>query len=31
MDKIMDLASKYNLRVVEDAACALGAEYKNKK
>lgn len=31
MDKIMDLASKYSLRVVEDAACALGAEYKNKK
>ncbi|MBD5637190.1 DegT/DnrJ/EryC1/StrS family aminotransferase [Clostridium botulinum] len=31
MDKIMDLASKYSLRVVEDAACALGAEYKNRK
>ncbi|ENK0838944.1 DegT/DnrJ/EryC1/StrS family aminotransferase [Clostridium botulinum] len=31
MDKIMDLALKYNLKVVEDAACALGAEYKNKK
>lgn len=31
MHKIMELAKKYNLKVVEDAACALGAEYKEKK
>lgn len=31
MDKIMNLAKKYNLKVVEDAACALGAEYKGEK
>ncbi|EKQ57011.1 MULTISPECIES: DegT/DnrJ/EryC1/StrS family aminotransferase [unclassified Clostridium] len=31
MDMIMDLAKKYNLKVIEDAACALGAEYKFKK
>lgn len=31
MDPILDLAKKYNLKVVEDAAQALGAEYKNKK
>ena len=31
MDKIMNLAKKYNLKVIEDAACALGAEYKGKK
>lgn len=30
MDKIMYLAKKYNLKIVEDAACALGAEYKGK-
>lgn len=30
MDKIMLLAKKYNLKVVEDAACALGTEYKGK-
>jgi perosamine synthetase len=30
MDKIMQLAKKYNLKVIEDAACALGAEYKGK-
>lgn len=30
MDKIMFLAEKYNLKIVEDAACALGAEYKGK-
>jgi dTDP-4-amino-4,6-dideoxygalactose transaminase len=30
MDKIMSLAKKYNLKVIEDAACALGAEYKGK-
>jgi len=31
MDKIMELSKKYNLKVIEDAACALGAEYKGKK
>lgn len=31
MDKIISIAEKYNLKVIEDAACALGAEYKNKK
>lgn len=31
MDKISDLAKKYNLYVVEDAAEAHGALYKNKK
>ncbi|MFL0251070.1 DegT/DnrJ/EryC1/StrS family aminotransferase [Clostridium neuense] len=31
MDKIMDIARRYKLRVIEDAACALGAEYKGKK
>lgn len=31
MDKIMKLAKKYNLKVIEDAACALGTEYKGKK
>ncbi|KRQ85774.1 UDP-4-amino-4-deoxy-L-arabinose--oxoglutarate aminotransferase [Caloramator mitchellensis] len=31
MDKIIELAKKYNLRVIEDAACALGSEYKDKK
>lgn len=31
MDKIMELAQKYNLKVIEDAACALGAEYKGRK
>lgn len=30
MDKIIQLAKKYNLKVIEDAACALGAEYKGK-
>ena len=28
--KIIDLAEKYNLKVIEDAACALGAKYKNQ-
>ncbi len=28
---ILDLASKYNLRVIEDCAQALGTEYKGKK
>lgn len=31
MDKIMMLAEKYNLKVIEDAACALGTEFKGKK
>lgn len=31
MDEIMLLAKKYNIKVIEDAACALGAEYKEKK
>jgi dTDP-4-amino-4,6-dideoxygalactose transaminase len=30
MDKIMEIAEDYNLKVIEDAACALGAKYKNK-
>lgn len=31
MEKIMEIAQKYNLWVIEDACEALGAEYKNKK
>lgn len=31
MDKIVTIAKKYNLKIIEDAACALGAEYKGKK
>lgn len=31
MDEILDIASKYNLRVIEDAAPALGAIYKGRK
>lgn len=31
MDRIMDLANKYNLVVIEDAAHALGAEYNGLK
>lgn len=31
MDKIMKIATENNLKVIEDAAAALGAEYKNKK
>ena len=30
MDKIMEIAKDHNLKVIEDAACALGAKYKNK-
>ena len=30
MDKIMEIAENHNLKVIEDAACALGAKYKNK-
>lgn len=31
MDEIMAIARKYDLKVIEDAAPALGAEYKGKK
>lgn len=31
MDRIMELAQRYNLRVIEDAAQALGAEFKGKR
>ena len=31
MDKIMKIARRYNLKVIEDAAQAHGAEYKGKK
>lgn len=31
MDKIMAIAQKHNLRVIEDAAPALGAEFKGQK
>lgn len=31
MDYIMAIAKKYSLYVVEDAACALGSEYKGQK
>ena len=31
MNPIMSLAEKYNLKIIEDAACALGTEYDNKK
>lgn len=30
MDAVMEIAHTYDLKVVEDAACALGAKYKNK-
>ena len=30
MDKIREIAEDHNLKVIEDAACALGARYKNK-
>ena len=30
MDKIMEIAKNHNLKVIEDAACALGAKYKDK-
>ena len=30
MDEIMKITEDYNLKVIEDAACALGAKYKNK-
>lgn len=31
MDEIMEIAKKHNLKVIEDAAQAVGAEYKGKK
>ena len=31
MDKIKEIANKYNLIIIEDAAHALGAEYKGRK
>lgn len=31
MDKIMNLVKKYNLKVIEDACEAIGAEFKGKK
>ncbi len=31
MDKIIEIADKHNLSVIEDAAQAIGSEYKNKK
>lgn len=31
MDKLKELADKYNLLIIEDAAHALGSEYKGKK
>lgn len=31
MDKIMELAKKYDLRVIEDCAQAIGAKYRDKK
>jgi len=31
MDPVLDIAKKYNLYVIEDSACALGAKYKDNK
>ena len=31
MDKIIELAGKYKLKIIEDAAQAIGAEYKGRK
>ncbi len=31
MDKIVELAGKYKLKIIEDAAQAIGAEYKGRK
>lgn len=31
IDKIQEIAQKYNLKIIEDAACAFGTEYKWEK
>lgn len=31
MDKILRIAQKHDLKIIEDAACALGSEYKGNK
>ncbi len=31
MDEIIRISRKYNLKIIEDAACALGTEYKSRK
>ncbi|MCC7430981.1 DegT/DnrJ/EryC1/StrS family aminotransferase [bacterium] len=31
MDKILEIAEKYNLKIIEDAAQAIGSEFKNGK
>lgn len=31
MDELIKIAKNYNLKIVEDAACALGAEFENQK
>ena len=31
LDKLNNLSIKYNIPIIEDSACALGTEYKNKK
>jgi dTDP-4-amino-4,6-dideoxygalactose transaminase len=31
MDDIINISKRYKLKIIEDAACALGAEFKNKK
>ena len=31
MDDIINVAQKYNLKIIEDAACALGAEFNEQK
>ena len=31
LDKIINIANKYNLKVIQDSAHSIGAEYKNKK
>ena len=31
MDEIMDIANKYNLKIIEDSAQSIGSEYKGKR
>ena len=31
LDKIQELSTRYSLPIIEDAACAIGSEYKGKK